>query len=38
MFAGEKYDKAYIPDNAKRVLLRFDETADHFKLKKELIL
>ena len=36
MIAGEKYDKAYIPDNAKRVLLRFDETADHFKLKKEL--
>ena len=38
MFAGEKYEKAYIPNNAKRVLTRYDETAEHFTLKKELIL
>ncbi len=38
MFAGEKYDKAYIPDNAKRVLSRYDDMAQHFTLKKELIL
>lgn len=38
MFAGEKYDMAYIPDNAKCVLSRYDETADHFELKEELIL
>ena len=37
-FAGEKYEKAYIPDNAKRVLTRYDETAQHFNLKKELML
>lgn len=37
-FAGEIYQKAYIPDNAKRVLERYDETADHFELKEELIL
>lgn len=37
-FAGENYKKAYIPDNAKRVLLRYDATAQHFDLKKELIL
>ena len=37
-FAGENYKKAYIPDNAKRVLLRYDTTAQHFDLKKELIL
>jgi len=38
MFAGENYQMAYIPDNAKRVLSRYEEKADHFKLKKELIL
>lgn len=37
-FAGEEYEKAYIPDNAKRVLSRYDENAEHFTLKKELIL
>ena len=37
-FAGEDYQKAYIPDNAKQVLLRYDETAQHFELKEELIL
>lgn len=38
VFAGENYEKAYIPDNAKRVLLRYDETAQHFSLKEELVL
>lgn len=38
VFAGKNYEKAYIPDNAKRVLLRYDETAQHFSLKKELVL
>ena len=38
MFAGENHKKAYIPENAKRVLSRYDNTADHFELKKELIL
>ncbi|WP_370479682.1 antibiotic biosynthesis monooxygenase [Tamlana flava] len=37
-FAGEDYKTAYIPDNAKRVLSRYDKTAQHFQLKKELIL
>ena len=37
-FAGENYERAYIPDNAKRVLLRYDDTAQHFELKEELIL
>lgn len=38
MFAGDNYDVAYIPDNAKRVLSRYDETAQHYTLKEELIL
>lgn len=37
-FAGENYETAYIPDNAKRVLLRYDDTAQHFELKEELLL
>ena len=37
-FAGEDYEKAYIPDNAKRILLRYDEKAQHFELKEELLL
>lgn len=37
-FAGESYNKAYIPDNAKRILKRYDKTADHFELKEELVL
>ena len=37
-FAGENYDTAYIPENAKRILSRYDLTASHFHLKEELIL
>ena len=37
-FAGENYEKVYIPENAQRVLKRYEETAQHFELKEELIL
>ena len=37
-FAGENYEMSYIPDNAKRVLKRYDKKAEHYKLKGELIL
>jgi regulatory protein YycI of two-component signal transduction system YycFG len=37
-FAGENYKLAYIPENAQRVLKRYDQTAEHFELKDELIL
>lgn len=37
-FAGENYKQAYIPENAKRVLKRYDKTAEHYELKEELIL
>lgn len=37
-FAGENYKNAYIPENAKKVLKRYDKTAEHFELKKELNL
>jgi hypothetical protein len=38
VFAGENYEQAYIPNNAKRVLSRYDKTAQHFTLKEELLL
>ena len=38
VFAGEDYEQAFIPDNAKEVLSRYDKTAQHFSLKEELIL
>lgn len=37
-FAGENYETAYIPEIAKRVLLRYEKTAQHYEFKKELIL
>ena len=37
-FAGENYTKAYIPENAQRVLKRYDKTAEHYELKEELLL
>ena len=37
-FAGENYKRASIPENAQQVLLRYDKTAEHYELKKELIL
>ena len=37
-FAGENYETAYIPENAQRVLLRYEKTAQHYAFKKELIL
>ena len=38
IFAGENYETAYIPDNAKRVLKRYDSKAEHYELKEELLL
>lgn len=35
-FAGENYEIAYIPEKAKRVLLRYEETAQHYEFRKEL--
>ena len=35
-FAGDDYEVAYIPDNAKRILKRYDKTAQHYEFKKEM--
>ena len=31
-FAGEDYEKAYIPDKARRLLSRFNKNAQHYEL------
>lgn len=36
-FAGENYKAAYIPENAKQVLLRYQDFAEHYEFRKELI-
>ena len=36
-FAGEHYEVAYIPDNAKRVLSRYDKYAEHYEFIEELV-
>ena len=32
-FAGEDYEQAYIPDQAKLVLARYDERAQHYEVR-----
>ncbi|MEN8230923.1 MAG: antibiotic biosynthesis monooxygenase [Bacteroidota bacterium] len=36
LFAGENYERAYMPEEAQRVLLRYDDTAQHYELRKVL--
>lgn len=35
-FAGANYDIACIPENVQRVLLRYEEKAQHYEFRKEL--
>lgn len=32
VFAGEDYEKAYVPDKARAVLSHFDESAQHYEM------
>jgi heme-degrading monooxygenase HmoA len=32
-FAGEDYQRAYVPDQARKILSRFDERSQHFELR-----
>ena len=38
IFAGENYEIAYIPENAKKALLRYDTMASHYELHGEIVL
>lgn len=35
-FAGEDYEKAFVPAAARKVLLRFDATTQHYQVRHEL--
>lgn len=35
-FAGEDYEQAYVPENARKLLSRFDERAIHCELRQDL--
>jgi heme-degrading monooxygenase HmoA len=34
-FAGESYETAVVPENARRLLLRYDDTSQHYEILKE---
>ena len=34
-FAGEDYSKAVVPEKAQKVLLRYDQTSQHYEITKE---
>jgi len=36
-FAGEDYRQAWIPENARKILLRYDHFAEHFDVRRELV-
>ena len=35
-FAGEDYEKSYVPDKARRVLARHDERSQHYEIKESV--
>jgi heme-degrading monooxygenase HmoA len=35
-FAGEDYERAYVPPKAREVLARFDERSQHYEIKEHL--
>ena len=35
-FAGEDYEKSYVPDKAKKVLSRHDDRSQHFEMKESI--
>jgi heme-degrading monooxygenase HmoA len=36
-FAGEDYEKAYVPDKARRVLSRHDDRSQHYEMKESIM-
>ncbi len=36
-FVGEDYEKAYVPDKARKVLKRFDDRSRHFEIRERLV-
>ena len=36
-FAGEDYEKAYVPPKARKVLLKFDDRSQHYEIRENII-
>jgi antibiotic biosynthesis monooxygenase (ABM) superfamily enzyme len=36
-FAGEDYEKAYVPDKARKVLSRHDDRSQHYEMKESIM-
>ena len=36
-FAGEDYEKSYVPDKAKQVLSRHDDKSQHYEMKESIM-
>ena len=36
-FAGEDYEKSYVPDKAKKVLSRHDDRSQHYEMKESIM-
>ena len=36
-FAGEDYEKAYVPPDAREVLSRFDERSQHYEIRERIL-
>jgi hypothetical protein len=34
-FAGEDYEKSVVPENAKQLLIRYDERSQHYEIREE---
>lgn len=35
-FAGENYERAYVPEKAQKVLIRFDDRSQHYEVREHL--
>lgn len=36
LFAGEDYEKSYVPDKARKVLLRHDDRSQHYEIRESI--
>ena len=36
LFAGEDYEKVYVPSKAREVLSRFDERSQHYEIREKI--
>ncbi len=37
-FAGQDYEKAYVPVEARKILLRFDQKSQHYEIREQVLV